>query len=111
MQRCLQVVFFHAWREDPAGRRCADFIIRRSPQNLNQARCGKTEISRSAGVMRNNLIGYFVTRCRVGVASMGAAGEIANVSHAFQPAGRFAWSNSPYALKFRYPCMLPTGKI
>ena len=39
------------------------------------------------GVMRNNLIGYFVTRCRVGVASMGAAGEIANVSHAFQRQG------------------------
>src|SRR5207248_11670430 len=57
------------------------------------------------------LISHFVIKCRVGVASVGAAGEIANVSHVFQPAGRFSWSNSPYALRFRYPCMLPTGKI
>src|SRR5229473_753468 len=57
------------------------------------------------------LIVYFVTRCRVGVASVGAAGEIAKVNHVFQPAGRLAASNSPYALKFKYPCMLPTGKM
>ena len=44
---------------------------------------------------------HFVTRCRVGVASVGAAGEIENVSHVFQPDGRLAASNSPYALKFR----------
>ena len=52
---------------------------------------------------------YFVTRCRVGFASVAAVGEIANVSHVFQPDGRFAASNSPYALKFRYPCLSPIG--
>ena len=39
---------------------------------------------------------YFVKRCWVGFASaVGAAGEIANVSQVFQPAGRLAASNSP----------------
>jgi hypothetical protein len=42
---------------------------------------------------------------------VGAIGEIANVNHVFQPDGRLAASNSPYAFKFRYPCMLPTGKM
>lgn len=46
----------------------------------------------------------------VGVTAAGAAGEIANANHVFQPDGRFAASNSPYALKFRYPCTSPTGK-
>jgi hypothetical protein len=94
---------------------CAD-LSSVAPADLNQARCGKTEILRSAERAERlaafyRLIGYFVTRWRVGVASVGAAGEIANVSHVFQPAGRLSWSNSPYALRFRYPCMLPTGKI
>jgi hypothetical protein len=38
---------------------------------------------------------YFVTMCRVGVTAAGAAGEIENVSHVFQPDGRLAASNSP----------------
>ena len=38
---------------------------------------------------------YFVTRCLVGVTAVGAACEIENVSHVFQPAARLAASNSP----------------
>ena len=39
----------------------------------------------------------------------GAAGEIANVSHTFHPSGRFDASNSLYPLRFKYPCISPTG--
>jgi hypothetical protein len=39
---------------------------------------------------------YFVIRCLVGCASaVGAAGEIANVSHVLQPGARLAVSKSP----------------
>ena len=41
----------------------------------------------------------------------GAAGEIANVTHAFQPSGRFSAANSQYAFTLIAPCILsPTGK-
>ena len=45
--------------------------------------------------------GYFVIMGRDGVGGVGAAGEIANVTHAFQPEGRSDPSNSPYPLKLR----------
>src|SRR5215470_3097614 len=38
---------------------------------------------------------YFRYMGVVGVAAGGAAGEIAKVSHTFQPAGRFSLANSP----------------
>jgi hypothetical protein len=39
---------------------------------------------------------YFVTIRRVGATVLvGAIGEIENVSHVFQPAGRFSAANSP----------------
>jgi hypothetical protein len=45
---------------------------------------------------------YFVTNRRVGVTVLvGAIGEIENVSQVFHPAGRLAWSNSPYPFRLR----------
>jgi hypothetical protein len=53
---------------------------------------------------------YFVTIRRVGVTVLIAViGDIENVSHVFQPAGRFSAANSPYPFRFKYPCMSPTG--
>ena len=41
-----------------------------------------------------NWFPYFVTMCRVGVTVLsGAAGEIENVNHVFQPDGRFSASS------------------
>ena len=44
---------------------------------------------------------YLFTRCRVGVTAAGAIGEIEKVNHVFQPDGRLAASNSPYAFTFK----------
>jgi hypothetical protein len=38
---------------------------------------------------------YFVNICLIGFATVGAAGEIANVSHVLQPGARLAASKSP----------------
>jgi hypothetical protein len=47
-------------------------------------------------------LGYFVTIRRLGVTVLaGAIGEIENVSHVFQPAGRFSEANSPYPFRFK----------
>ena len=43
----------------------------------------------------SNAPGYLVSIGRGDAVETGAAGEIANVSHAFQPEGRFVPSNSP----------------
>jgi hypothetical protein len=46
--------------------------------------------------------GYFTVIRRLDVRVLvGAIGEIENVSHVFQPAGRFSAANSPYPLRFR----------
>src|SRR5271170_3486855 len=48
-----------------------------------------------------NARSYFVIIGRGGALGAGAAGESANVTHAFQPEGRSNPSNSAYALKLR----------
>jgi hypothetical protein len=44
---------------------------------------------------------YFMTMRRGGAVAVGAAGEITNVTQAFQPSGRFSLANSRYPLKLR----------
>jgi hypothetical protein len=49
-------------------------------------------------------------RCRgFGAVASGAFGEIANVSQAFQPSGRFWAANSLKTFALTYPSMSPTG--
>jgi hypothetical protein len=50
--------------------------------------------------------------CVVGATlGAGAASEIANVSHVFQPSGRFLAPNSKYDFASRKPCISFKGKI
>lgn len=65
-----------------------------------------SRVERSRGLLgerfSSNARGYFVTIGGGGVVGgVGAAGEITNVAHAFQPEGRAAPSNSAQALKLR----------
>ena len=49
---------------------------------------------RFRGANRNRRLGYFVTIRRGGPLGVCSAGESTNVSHTFQPSGRFWFSNS-----------------
>src|SRR5689334_20539639 len=88
-------------------------LPRASPPSIRITPGGRWSIPRnSAGVLRRTVKSrtegdrepawhydfgrrYFVTiRLAEGVASPGAAGEMANVSQAFQPSGRFCAANS-----------------
>ena len=46
---------------------------------------------------------YFTTGCFAAVIAVGAVGEIANVSHVFQPDARLVASNSPNAFRLKKP--------
>ena len=50
---------------------------------------------------------YFTTGCFAAVIAAGAPGEIANVSHVFQPGARLVASNSPMAFRLKKPCKFP----
>jgi hypothetical protein len=78
--------------------------------------CGTTATVRSARAEGTKAVvgfgdGYFVYIGFEGATGGGgAAGEIAKVTHVFQPSARHSASNSKYALRFRYRWMFASQR-
>src|SRR5215470_14542536 len=88
--------------------RLPHFAQARIKRDARGANAGRNEAAIRGAQRREARSRYFVIIGR-GEAAVGAAGEIEKVSHTFQPSGRLAASNSLYPLRFRYPCLSPSG--
>src|SRR5262245_62077886 len=77
-------------KQEPSSLTCSRFNVRRRiTENLGRQVRNVAQIFPS-----RNTLGYFVTIRRGGALGVCPAGEITNVTQAFQPSGRLSWANS-----------------
>src|SRR5882757_7518236 len=94
-----------------------------SPEEASPVRLKTKILSRSNSLRYGSCVGSTSPRWRANATlylwtsldgatlGLGVASEIENVSHVFQPSGRFLASNSKYDFKPRYPCLSAIGKM